>query len=279
MKRICQVVALVLVIALTMSTAAFAAPKKLLYVALGDSIAQGTGLENYNVACYGAIVAKTNGYDFKNQAFAGHQTADMLKDLSKADVAADVKKANIISISIGGNDFILGGMYKIMFDAWVCKDYDYMDEIIAKVYDNFCDIIAKVRKLNPKALLLVQTLYNPETGMKKEIYQTGLNKLNACYTRYLKEHPGSYVIVDAASVVKADEKMIAKDNIHPNAKGHVAIAKAYLKTLKKLKYGTKTEPVIVEPGKDINGMLMLRFMMPMFYLYTSISDKPIQLPE
>ena len=271
MKRITRILALVLALVLLFGMAVFAAEKPL-YVALGDSIAEGTGLENAGHACYGALVAATNGYDFINHATGGHQTTDLLARLEEEAARADLAKADIISISIGGNDFLLGGMYRLMLEAWVCKDYTWMDKIIASIYENFSKIIAEIKALNPDAQLLVQTLYNPRTDFTREVYQTGLEKLNGCYARYLEAHPGSFVIVDAGAAVKAGENMIAPDIIHPNAKGHVAIARAYLAVLKDLGLGTATEPVIAEPGKDDGRMRMLRFMMPLIFTITSLTS-------
>jgi len=273
MKRMVKAVALTLAIALMLCTGCFAATAEepLVYVALGDSIAAGTGLKNAEKACYGAIVANTNGYEFINHGMPGHRTQDLIARLENEEVSADVAGADIISISIGGNDFLLGDMYKMMFDAWTRGDYTTMDGIIASIFENFYEIIAKVKALNPGALLLVQTLYNPEETYKKEVYQAGVDKLNSGYARYLEEHPGSFRIVDAGTVVKPQEKMIAKDHIHPNAKGHVAIAKAYLRVLAEAGYGTAAEPVAVESGRDmILPLLTLRIMLPGMYLSMAI---------
>jgi len=266
-------VALVLAIALILGTGIFvaAAENAPVYVALGDSIAAGTGLKNAEKACYGAIVANTNGYEFINHGVPGHRTEDLLALLEDEEVSADIAKADIISISIGGNDFLISNMYKMMFDALVRGDYSYLDGIVASIDKNFGEIIAKVKALNPEALLLVQTLYNPEATYKKDVYQIGLDKLNANFAQYLEEHPGSFRIVDVGAVVKAEEKMIAKDHIHPNATGHVTIAKAYLQVLAEAGCGTATEPVATESGEDmILPLLMLRIMMPVIYLFTAI---------
>jgi len=275
MKRTVKAVALVAAMALMLCTGCFAATAEEppVYVALGDSIAAGTGLKNAEKACYGAIIANTNGYEFINHGFPGHRTADLLARLEDERVSADVARADIISVSIGGNDFLLGDMYKMMLDAWTHEDYTYMDGIIQSACENFSKIISKIKALNQEALLLVQTLYNPEATYKREVYQAGADKLNGCYARYLAEHPGSFILVDAGAAVKPQEKMIAKDHIHPNTKGHVTIAKAYLLALAEAGYGTATEPVAVESGKDmILPLLSLRIMLPGVYLFVFLSN-------
>ena len=276
MKRTVKAAALVIAMALLLGMGGFAAAaeeKQPVYVALGDSIAAGTGLKNADKACYGAIIAHTNGYEFINHGVGGHRTRELLARLEEEQVSADVAGADIISISIGGNDFLIGDMYRMMFDAWVRGDYAYMDGIIDSIFVNFGVIIDKIKALNPNALLLVQTLYNPEATYKKEVYQAGLDRLNGGYARYLEAHPGSYTLVDAGAAVTPREKMIAKDHIHPNAKGHVAIARAYLPVLAELGYGTATEPAAAESGRDMNLLLFaLRLMMPGIYLSMAISN-------
>ncbi|MCL2301013.1 MAG: GDSL-type esterase/lipase family protein [Firmicutes bacterium] len=280
MKRTMKAAALALAAALLLGTGglAAAAKKTPVYVALGDSIAAGTGLKNADKACYGAIIAHTNGYEFINHGVPGHRTGDLLARLDDKKVIADVAGADILSVSIGGNDFLLGDMYKMLFDAWTRGDYTHMDGIIESIYGNFAEIIAKIKAINPKALLLVQTLYNPESTYKKQVYQAGTDKLNAGFARYLKEHPGSFKIVDAGAAVKAEEKMIAQDHIHPNAKGHAAIAKAYLRVLAESGRGTATEPAAAESGRDmILPLFALRLMMPGVYLSMAVINAVLPL--
>lgn len=89
---------------------AFAADEPLNYVILGDSIGWGAGVLNSDEAVFGKIVADTNGYNFKNDAVNGYRTGDLLNHLEKANIAEDVKNADIISVSIGGNNFLRGNM-------------------------------------------------------------------------------------------------------------------------------------------------------------------------
>ena len=112
MKRtVKSVLAVLLTAALLLGacSAALAAAKPR-YVVLGDSIAYGSGLSNPTKAVYGKIVADTNGYEYENYAIPGHTTQNLLRRLENDKVRAAVKKADIISISIGGNNFLLGDL-------------------------------------------------------------------------------------------------------------------------------------------------------------------------
>lgn len=74
MKIILPVVSLLLVLSLLFSTVVFASQDddKLNYVVIGDSIARGAGVLNPDEACYGLMVANTNGYDYVNHGIDGY---------------------------------------------------------------------------------------------------------------------------------------------------------------------------------------------------------------
>lgn len=240
---------LALVFALCCFAPAFAADKKI-YLSLGDSIAYGQGVANPKEASFGKIVADTIGYDYVNQAVSGYNSEALLVHLELPSVKSDIKRADLINLSIGGNDFLTDNMASLAIKAIVFGDYSDFDKIAEDFYENFCIIIAKIKEYNPDAVLLVNNLYNPRMGIGREIYQQGVDRLNACYKRYLEENPGSYAMVDAATAIGDNEAYIAMDTIHPSAQGNVQIAKAALKTLNNLGVTQKTELVINATGLD-----------------------------
>lgn len=243
---------LVIAIIICCAAPAFAANKKT-YLILGDSIGAGEGIANPDEASFGKIVADTIGYDYVNDSVSGYNSDALLVHLELPSVKKDIENASLISLSIGGNDFLVDNMAALAFEAILFDSYDRFDEIAADFYDNFCKIIAKIKSYNPNAVLLVNNLYNPRMGIGRDVYQQGVNRLNAVYERYLKEHPGSYTIVDAASAIGDNSAYIAMDTIHPSAQGNIQIAKAVLKALNTLGITKKTELVINHTGLDVGG--------------------------
>lgn len=222
------------------------------YLLLGDSIAAGAGVINPDEACYGKLVADTNGYSYTNEAVSGSPSASLLAKLQRSSVQAAVKNAEIISISIGGNDYLESNWIGLLLSSMT--NYKMLDRVQASFAENFAKIIESIRALNPRARILVQTIYNPRVGKSFEgLVQQGVNRLNAVYRSYLSAHPGSYTLVDVGSALTGHSDLIAMDSIHPNAAGNVAIARVILRTLKNLGLGTKTEPVILHPGINSDG--------------------------
>lgn len=230
-----------------------AADEKTDYLVLGDSIAYGSGLANPVEAVYGKIVADTHGFNYTNFSVPGHTTDNLIARLQSEEVIAAVKEAEIISISIGGNNFLLSNLIGLMFDGIVKSDFSKMDIIAEGFYEDFCEIMDIINDNNPDAIVLMQTLYNPQSGKIREIYGEGQTRLNSMIEKYNEAHPGEIIIVEAGAALGDDMDCFAADDIHPSAKGNRLIAEEILKTLDE--YGIKeyTEPVIKTEGIDFSA--------------------------
>lgn len=220
------------------------------YLVLGDSIGYGSGLSNPKEAVYGRIVADTNGYEYANDAIPGYTTQALLRLMQTDDVKADIEKADIISISIGGNNFLLGNLMQLMADVLIKGDDAGFAAIGEAYYADLCQIIGTIKALNPDAVILMQTLYNPQTGYVGEVYDHGTEWINGSVRRYAEEHPGEIEIVDVAARLTEHPADFAADRIHPSAAGNEKIAVAILEKLAELGLGEATTPVVNVPGRD-----------------------------
>ena len=217
----------VLFIAAVIMLTAFAVPSsassKQNYLLLGDSIAYGQGLANSQDACYGKIVADTNGYNYKNYAVSGSTSGALLSYIDQDFVTKGIKEANIISISIGGNDFLTQNLPLLLAGAKLGIDAQF-NYIKGKFAENFAAIIAKIKKINPSVSIFVQTVYNPNDSFISDAYQKGVDVINGVIKNYLSENKGAFRIVDVEKAFAGHHEYIAGDTIHPNAKGNLVIA-------------------------------------------------------
>lgn len=220
------------------------------YLVLGDSIAYGSGLTNPVAACYGKIVADTNGYDYANHSVPGHTSANLITKLKEEEVIADLERADIINISIGGNDFLTSNVKQLITDCLVNGDYSKLDKIAQTFYNNLCEIVDIINSHNEDAVILVQTLYNPQEDFLRDAYQIGADRINNAIKKYASKNPGEIVIVDVGKALGADMANYAADKIHPSVKGNEKIAQTVLNKLYELKLGTETKPVITTKGID-----------------------------
>lgn len=264
MKKLTAIVLSLVMLLSSLGVVAFAQDEKPFYLVLGDSIAYGSGLSNSKAACYGKIVADTNGYEYVNHSVPGHTTTNLINRLSNETVIADLEKADIISISIGGNDFLMNNLIGLMFDSIVKNDHTQYDAIADNVYVNLCKIFDIINEHNEDAVILMQTLYNPQSGYLRAPYQEGADRINAAIARYNEENPGEIVIVDVGTALGDDLANFASDEIHPSTKGNEIIAKEVLAKLYDLNLGENTEPVITEKGKDIQIPAIMTMMLDMY---------------
>ena len=252
MKKTRKIISVLLSVLLICSAFAVnvSAMGKLNFVVLGDSIAYGSGLVNPVGACYGKVVADTCDFNYENFSIPGSTTDALLLVLEGEAVIEAVKEADIISISIGGNDFLMNNIIGLMVDSIVKKDYSEFDKIAETNYANLCEIMRVIRTANPDALVLLQTLYNPQEGYMREPCQYGADCINSGILRYAEENPDNVAVVDVATALGDDMDNFATDGIHPSAKGNELIAKEVLSTLNSLGVTDKTELVINSKGID-----------------------------
>lgn len=76
-----------------------------IYLALGDSITTGYGLTQDEKG-FAKLIAENNGYKLVNRAVNGATTADVLALLEQQSVLNTVAKADLITLTCGGNDLM-----------------------------------------------------------------------------------------------------------------------------------------------------------------------------
>lgn len=247
------------------------AKKPLKIVFLGDSIAEGLAgpspLSERESYSYYSIIGRCNGYEYYNRAVSGHKTGQFLQVIRKGDLDAQmtnthIKTADILHISILGNDILQSGFGPMLVEA-ADDRYDTIDGILAGSKQNIADIVQELRTLNPDAVMIFQTVYNPgdadsviidaatRTALAnkgivasgyREVTSKVLNRLNAVLYDYLEQHPEAFYIADANKafddVYKADRargnRLIYNDWVHPSNEGHAVAAITTQKLLESL---------------------------------------------
>jgi len=93
------------------------------YLALGDSITTGyiPGGEHLENTSFAALLSRQNGYIPVNKAVDGFTSADILSLIETGALDAEIEKAELITITCGGNDLLafLGDSFTItLHEAW-----------------------------------------------------------------------------------------------------------------------------------------------------------------
>lgn len=292
-----KVIAALLVIALlACCVAALAAcnknegERKTEIVYLGDSIAEGilgaSPLGLRHEYAYANVIGRRNDLTYYNHSVSGHLTKDLRAILENEDLDYDrarglllhVSEADIIHISILGNDVLqdrMDGafetepvtMHNIILEA--AKDeYTSIDRVLngdtvggvttAGSVENIKAIVDALRRLNPDALIIFQSVYNPimdvDTPLIKQrtrdaleaagfeitldsLHRLGdllIERLNSALDAVLAMdgYADAFVIADGHAafnaVYAADpsraKDLIYPDGIHPSNEGHAVLA-------------------------------------------------------
>ena len=267
------------------------APETLL--ALGDSLTTGYGLDNYvpgenPYLCNSYIntVAKALGLEggstYINRAVNGDQTADLLNLLPR--IEDEVKAADMIVISIGGNDLL--GLLPEIASHISGRDVSRLEDVadvllnisaeerealatdswflmkiaitMTKLNNNLDMITSFIQEKAPDARVIFLLQFNPLKNVPGlsdfgEFAQPFLDSLNTAVTRASSAH--GFETVNIPSVINCDAAgltNILQYDIHPNEKGHLEMAKllaGYLGVSLDLSHETES-PAVTEPATE-----------------------------
>ena len=258
------------IILLTMAISSFAAVAALAanddrdgtYVVFGDSIAAGYGLYDTDMnyvadrdsIAYAGIVSRALNFDLDNFAKSGATTSDLLDVLDRSDVLEAVANADLITVSIGGNDMI--HMYDEIIPIAIMYAFTQtgsrtnadIEQMYKDLDDNLTVIMQTLVETNDgKGTIMLQLLYNPfysyelpssyNVGQLIEYY---IDRINEIYQNVYEKVDG-FVLVDTKTPLNADADSfydVTTPDIHPTAHGHELIANEILSLYDKIISGT-----------------------------------------
>lgn len=260
----------------------------LVYLALGDSISTGYGLAEGEKG-FADIVAEEMGYTLINRAINGNTSVGILAQMKDPLVLADVKQADVITITCGGND-LMGMLFQAIAEAYNAAvppilaikaenvpaimstegdarqqalmmaartvlegnaelgiepivAGDAIQTALTDYMTNMSAIFAGIRMVNPDAVIVMTTQYNPyavfsgayatlasgvDTGVQ------ALSKLiadSAALAGYRVADVYTAFAASAENLCNASMEPLNVD-VHPNAVGHQVIADCVLAVLK-----------------------------------------------
>lgn len=163
------------------------------YVALGDSISSGFGLKEEHQR-FTQQVARENGFDLVSLAQNGETSATLLERLQDPEVMQAVAQADVISITVGGND-LMQSLYEYLAHQYPERKSDpsptaeevqqtlmggdmamltyalgeiqgfpeseEKEEAMAQFTANLTQVTQEIETVNPDVCLVVANQYNP----------------------------------------------------------------------------------------------------------------------
>lgn len=221
------------------------------YVALGDSIAYGYGLQNREEQSYVSLVRKhlEKEYDYvisSNFGTNGMRSDELLDILTNPDhtlyrkYRATLRGADVVTVSIGSNDLLHLVKLDFNMDSLIENGQEMFQEACDGFQKNFPQIINEIRKINPSAEIYADNIYNPAKGISAfgSIYDVAehyISLMNQCFYK-----SDDYCLVDIKSGFDHAENSLInvswkgrEIDPHPSVEGHERIAELVINEMER----------------------------------------------
>jgi lysophospholipase L1-like esterase len=217
----------------------------MLYAALGDSITYGYSASKEGFGYVHQIkrsLERQNRVSLYLHAKPGWTSAQLRKSLKKVPDCI-WSEARVITLLVGGNDLIKSAPW--LLDARSSR----ITRITERFSENLTEIVRVIRR--PQGKIMIGTIYNPfpnsplvdeYTQQMNQVIRTVARRerliladINKCFCQ--KEH----LYIDGFRRGVLNDFKLIGNPIHPNDKGHQAIADVYMRAyraaLSKMKLG------------------------------------------
>lgn len=205
---------------------AFPFSKSSLYVvSLGDSLTRGTGDQENKDGYVGRLAEKWQSHvetiEVANFAVKGQRSDKLLKQLRKKEIQQAIKKADVILLTIGANDFL-----KLVKKKKKNFQLREINDAFANYMQNLKQIVATLESLNSEAAIVFIGLYNPIGILVDEAKQTDalVQHFNQISEEIIMTSPNGHFIPIHDIFLHKSVHLLADDYFHPNGLGYERIA-------------------------------------------------------
>lgn len=199
---------------------------------LGDSLAKGTGDEaglgigGYLLPSLQQLTDKN--VQVRNLGVDGLTTSQLLREFDNGIVQSNLEIADIIVVSIGGNDI----RHRLLRP----NNSENLDVtgVIREYTENLNNIIANIREYNASGTILFLGLYNPYNLEDLNLTVDILHQWNSI-TQLAIGSDKAAVFIPSYDLFKWNiAEYISFDRLHPNSAGYKAIAQRMEEAIKNL---------------------------------------------
>lgn len=192
-------------------------------VALGDSLTRGTGdVEGKGYIGYlvDELQEKTDQkISIQNLGVKGFRSEQLQEQISQKGIQEQIKKANVILITIGGNDLFQSGQTVMEMNL------SNIDKLRKQYLLNLDQIMIDIRSINSHATIFLVGLYNPFIEFKDAEKMTKVvRQWNYETSGLLDKHPQTVFVPTFDLFQLKVNEYLYTDKFHPNAEGYKLIA-------------------------------------------------------
>lgn len=219
--------------------------KDIQYVALGDSLTEGVGDELDQHGYVGRLSKEMETWrgvksvTVTNTAKRGRRSDQLIDQIQSGKIDDELERADIISLTIGGNDLM-----KIVRSNITDLTKEVFDDKRPAFQQRYETIMQLIRERNPNAPIILIGIYNPLSIFTKEKsdMNTIMREWNSDIRGFANQDDHA-VFINVEDLFNSNDNMVYHtDFFHPNAKGYDQMTARIIKTLhevdlKKLSHG------------------------------------------
>lgn len=192
-------------------------------VALGDSLTRGTGdIEGKGYIGYlvEELEEKTKEkITLQNLGVKGYRTEQLLNQIQQTSVKGQIINADILLITIGGNDLFQGGQTVLDINP------EDVDTLRQQYLLNLEKIVNELRALNKEANIFFVGLYNPFIDLNEaDIMTKAVRQWNFETSELLDKYPHTVFVPTFDLFQLKVNDYLYSDKFHPNTEGYKLIA-------------------------------------------------------
>ncbi|MGZ9584109.1 GDSL-type esterase/lipase family protein [Paenibacillus marinisediminis] len=198
-------------------------------VSLGDSLTRGTGDDTGSGYVRRTVTLLEQEQDkpvklINNLAINGQRADQLAKSLDKESTGHTLKQANIILLTIGGNDLFQSALRGKMGHEQL--DLKTLQTKAMEGLSSLESVLSKIRQWNPDALVVYVGLYNPFSDLEemREIGNTVVQGWNDAAATFINKDSNMILIPTQDLFEFNIETYLSSDHFHPNGEGYEAIA-------------------------------------------------------
>lgn len=202
-------------------------PRKLTIFSIGDSLTEGVG-DSTDKGGYlpylKKMLEKEKGIsqvDFYNYGVKGNKTTQLIKRLQSNEIRYTLKSADIVILTIGGNDIM-----KVVKDNISNLQVSDFSKEKTLFIQHLRQIFDTINQENPSASIVLVGLYNPFMKWFSDVDE--LNQIvaewNEASQSVVLNYEHAYFVEIEDIFDQSKENLLFTDNFHPNDKGYELIA-------------------------------------------------------
>jgi lysophospholipase L1-like esterase len=209
-------------------------PQEIKIISAGDSLTEGIG-DSTKTGGYlpylRTLLEEEKGIkevDFYNYGVKGNRTTQLLKKLQQDDITDTLSTADLVILTIGGNDIM-----KVVKDNISNLQLSVFDKEREEYTRNLYEIMNTITQVNPEAFIVLVGVYNPFSQWFSNISELDQIVIdwNIASQQVVANYVNAYFVGIEDLFRDPTESLLYTDNFHPNDKGYKLIAERLNETL------------------------------------------------